>query len=266
MATVNSVYEFLDRIAPVEHKAEKDNVGLLVGRRERELSKILVSLDITDDAISEAADEGAGLIVSHHPVLFSLSSITDSDVTGRRLLKLIENGIAAICMHTNLDTAQGGVNDVLAALAGIQDPLPLSDNGKTPEGGFSCGRFGCLQNPVPMSEYLPKLVTALDTPAVRYHDSGRGVFRVAVAGGAGGSDFSCVLKQECDTFITADIKYDMFLEAKELGINLIDGGHFCTENVIIPPLADKLREAFPDVAVTVSKRHGRTTEFYINPS
>ena len=261
MANVRDIYEFLDRVAPIGLKAGKDNVGFLLGRGGSDVSKIIVSLDITNDVISEAIDERAGLIVSHHPLFFALNAITDSDSTGAKLLLLAENGIAAVCMHTNLDAAAGGVNDVLARTVGIENPQALAEDGKAAEDGFSCGRYGYLKSPAAICEYLILLKSVLNARGLRYHDAGRNVYKVAVVGGSGGGEFKNALEKECDTFISADIKYHLFLEAKELGVNLIDGDHFCTENVIIEPIAGKLRKAFPEINVMVSKTHEQTVRF-----
>ena len=119
MTTVNDVYEYLVSIAPVEMKMDFDNVGFLVGRGDSEASDILISLDITADVVSEALDTGAKLIVSHHPLFFSLKSVTDADPTGKKIVRMLSGGLSAICMHTNLDAALGGVNDALALAAGI---------------------------------------------------------------------------------------------------------------------------------------------------
>ena len=267
MITVNDIYEYLRSIAPVEMKMDFDNVGLLAGRAGSDAAKILVSLDITHDVISEALDAGAGLIVSHHPLFFSLKSVTDADVTGEKVLRLLSGGISAICMHTNLDAARGGVNDTLAAAAGItgegREAELLTEEGRLATGeAYSYGRVGCLKNPCALNEYLAILKTALKTNGLRYHDANRDVYKVAVVGGSGGSDLHHAIRHGCDTFVTADIKYDVFLEAKELGINLIDGDHFCTENLVTGVIASRIRSAFPTVDVTVSSRHTQTVNFY----
>ena len=268
MTTVNDVFKFIDTIAPVKMKMEFDNVGFLVGRGEAELKKILVSLDVTSDAIEEASDIGAGLIVSHHPMFFSLKSVTDADTTGKKIVQMLSRGIAAICMHTNLDAARGGVNDVLAAKIGISregEPAEMLvenegalDTGET----FSYGMIGRLAAPTPMQDFMAAVKKALGVGMLRYHDSGHDVSRVAIVGGSGGNYFDKAVARGCDTFLTADIKYDNFLEAKELGINLIDADHFCTENVVIAPLAEKLQAAFPEIDVRVSGKHGPTVKFY----
>jgi len=265
--TVNDVYKYLCSIAPVEAKMDFDNVGFLVGRSDSCVSRILVSLDITHEVISEALDIGAELIVSHHPLFFSLTSVTDTDTTGSKVVSLLSGGISAICMHTNLDAARGGTGDALASAAGIavENGLAelLTEDGKYPDGtAYSYGRIGCLMNPCPLSRYLETLKKALNTTGLRYYDAGRDVFRVAVVGGSGGNMLQDAVKQGCDTFLTADIKYDVFLDAKELGINLIDGDHFCTENLVTGTIVDKLRAAFPGTEVSASKRHGQTARFY----
>ena len=267
MAKVNDVYEFLKTIAPEEMAAETDNVGFLVGSGGADVSAILVSLDITDEVITEALDIGAELIVAHHPLFFSLESVTDTNITGKKVVRMLAGGVSAICMHTNLDAAHGGVNDALAVTVGIadknRDAEPLSENKRLTTGEVvSLGRVGYLKNPCSMREYLDTLKKALNTNGLRYYDSGRDVHRIAISAGSGGAEWDNAIKSGCDTFITADIKYHMFLAAKELGINIIDGGHFCTENLVVDVLAEKLGAAFPAAQIIVSMVHKQTVDFY----
>lgn len=267
MPNVNDVYEYLCSIAPVEMKMDFDNVGFLVGKAGAEAKKILVSLDITQDVISEALETGAKLIVSHHPLFFTLKSVTDTDTTGKKLISLLTGGISAICMHTNLDAARGGTNDALAEAAGIagggRETGLLAEDGRLATGeAYSYGRIGCLNSPCTLGEYLAMLKKELKTAGLRYHDAGLDVYKVAVVGGSGGSELHHAIKHGCDTLVTADIKYDVFLEAKELGINLIDADHFCTENLVAAVVAKKLSTAFPEAEVTVSGRHKQVVKFY----
>lgn len=260
------MYNFLDSIAPVVTKMDFDNIGLLVGRAGNSLSAIIVSLDITSAVISEAAETGAGLIVSHHPLFFSIKSVTDSDAIGSRVVQMLSHGISGICMHTNLDAAQGGVNDSLASALGLTStskPLELLVNdGVYQNKAYSYGRIGYLDDPLTLAEYLPSVKSAVNADILRYHDAGRSVQKIALVSGSGGDQFSHVVRQGCDTFITADVKYDVFLEAKELGINLIDADHFCTENVVVPPLAERLQAAFPEISVSVSTAHSKTVQIF----
>lgn len=262
MAKVKDVLRALEVFAPVELKMDFDNVGLLVGLSENTVDRIIVALDITDEVIDEAISDKAQLIVSHHPMFFSLKSITDTDRTGQKIAALISHGISAICMHTNLDAATGGVNDALAAAAGLTQTALLSeevfDAGGTP---YSYGRVGILKKPMKLGDYLKFIKERLGSNGLRYHDAGRAVFKIATVGGSGGGDLKHALAHGCDTFLTSDIKYDVFLEAKELGLNIIDGDHFCTENVVTPVLERKLKTLFPEVQTTRSKFHRQTAQF-----
>ncbi|MCD8088119.1 MAG: Nif3-like dinuclear metal center hexameric protein [Oscillospiraceae bacterium] len=255
MATVQEIFTALAQKAPVEGKLDFDNVGLLVGRGSREVHRVLTALDIVDEVIDEAVAMGADLIVSHHPLFFDLKAVTDATWTGSRALTLAENRIAAICMHTNLDAAEGGVNDALMAALGGYVTGQLDQ-------ASSIGRIGMLAGEMPFSQFLPQVKSALASNGLRYHDAGRPVKKLAVCGGSGGGEIALAYQAGCDTYVTADVKYDQFLEAKYLGINLIDADHFCTENVVVPVLTGWLKEAFPGLEVHIAQSHGQTAQFY----
>ncbi len=263
MPTVKDIYLFLEQIAPKSMKMDFDNVGFLAGFSERDVSRILIALDITDDVISEAIEKRAELIVSHHPLFFELKSVTDSDRTGRKVVRLLSSGVSAVCMHTNLDAAAGGVNDRLAEAVGLENIGLLSADGITPGGHeYGIGRTGELSSATTMNEFLPFLKKALNSNGLRYHDAGIPVRRVAVVGGSGGGELSRAISCKCDTFITADIKYDTFLAAREEGINLIDADHFCTENLVCGALKSWLTEKYENLHIEISSRHGQTARFF----
>ena len=254
MTTVGEIAALLREKAPVEKKMDFDNVGLLVGSAGHAVSRVLVALDITDEVIDEAVSVGAELIVSHHPLFFSLASVIDDTPEGARAYKLVRNDIAAICMHTNLDAAQGGVNDALMqALGGrVLDTLD-------PATGI--GRIGEIAAPMAFPDFLPFVKKTLSAFGLRYHDAGRSVKRLAVCGGSGGGDIPLAAAAGCDTYVTADVKYHQFQQAKDLGLNLIDADHFCTENVVTPVLRDWIAAAFPQLDVGVSQRLGQLVRF-----
>lgn len=236
-------------LAPLELQMSFDNSGFLFGRESNTVTKVLLALDVTSAVVDEAVDQGADLIVSHHPLIFSpLKAVTDE-----KLLKLAQHQIAVISMHTNLDIAQGGVNDVLMGVLGAESRGVLDE--------YGCGRVGVLPKAMTMEEFLAFCKEVLKTCGLRYYDSGRTVSKLAVMGGSGGDSLETAFRLGCDTYLTADIKYHQFLEAQELGINLIDGDHFCTENLIIPELAGKLKEAFPEIEFNVSQRHQQVIHF-----
>lgn len=254
MPTVGQIFARLQAKAPVETKMDFDNVGLLVGSPDWEVKKVLLSLDITAPVTEEAKELGAQLVVSHHPLFFSLKNIGSLDPQGVKAMNLLTGRVAAICMHTNLDAADGGVNDALAAKLGIQDAVPY-------EPDHVC-RVGTLPEPMALPEFLKKTRDALSCNGIRYVDGGKPVHKVALCGGSGGSMLEETALTGCDTYVTSDIKYDVFLRAKELGLNLIDAGHFNTENVVIPVLKRWISEAFPEVEVIISG-HGQTEQYYV---
>ena len=255
MTTVNDIFENLNELAPVSLKMDFDNVGLLVGSGNNTVKKCLISLDITNDVIEEAVNIGADLIVSHHPLVFDAQkTVLENDLVGGKIYKLIKNGISAICMHTNLDIAVCGVNDAL--MAALQCPV----SGELDEDG--CGRIGEYDAALSFDSFLIFCKERLNTKGLRYYYASKPVKKLAVMGGSGGGSLARVKELGCDTYVTADVKYNQFLDAKEMGINLIDADHFCTENVVIPVLEKRLTEAFPDTDFFVSSRHCQTVSFY----
>ncbi|MCD8065848.1 MAG: Nif3-like dinuclear metal center hexameric protein [Oscillospiraceae bacterium] len=262
MAKVKDILNFFDTKAPFYMKLDFDNIGLLAGFPEQEVTRCVAALDITDEVIDEAIAAGAQLIVSHHPLLFHpVKSVVEGEDKGRKLIKLIKHDISAICMHTNLDTADGGVNDMLMAAMGAQVDGLLTPHGAHPDGRpYGVSRCGHLPQSVEFDVFLQSLKSALGCSTLRYV-GGRPVRKVACCGGAGAGDMEAALAAGCDTYVTADLKYDHFLWAKEAGLNLIDADHFCTENVVVPVLVQWLHEGFPEVTVTISERHGQTIQF-----
>ena len=263
MANVSEIRDYMEEKVPTSLKLEFDNVGLLVGICGAEVSTVLCALDITDAVIEEALSIGAQLIVSHHPLLFDpLKHITDDDPKGRKVIRLIRSGISAICLHTNLDTVDGGVNDCLMAALGGKVTGLLDPHGTYPD-GRPCGisRLGELSAPVEFSEFLARTKQRLHSNGLRYVDGGRPVWKLACCGGAGGSDMWKAAEAGCDTYVTADIKYHQFQLAAELGLNLVDADHFYTENPVIPELARQLKAQFPNVEFYISKRHSSCIHF-----
>lgn len=258
MATVREIYQYLDGLAPFSLQVDFDNAGFLVGRGDRQVDKILVSLDITEEVVAEAAQLGCQLIVSHHPVIFfPAKSVTDATPDGRILLSLVEHNIAAICAHTNLDAVSGGVNDALARKLGLTNIEQLKQDGVDASGRpYGIGRVGNTAG-VPM--YAPAFAAfvkeALGANGVRFVDARRPVRRVAVGGGACADMLKDALALGCDTFVTADVKYNGFLDAKALGVNLIDAGHYPTEQVVVPVLAKWLADGFAKVEVLTTQTH-----------
>ena len=253
MITVRNIYDNLCELAPVETQMGFDNAGFLLGHIDAPVKKVILALDITEEVIDEAINLGAALIVSHHPLIFTpLKSLTDCG-SGKKALRMAENHIAAICMHTNLDIAQGGVNDVLIKLLGAEALEALDEE--------NCGRIGELKEKMSLESFLQMSKAALKCKGIRYFNAGRDVKRIAVMGGSGADDIETAFNKGCDTYLTADIKYHQFQLAQDLGMNLIDADHFYTENPIIYELQDRLSGAFPETEFIVSAKHKALIDF-----
>lgn len=262
MITVADILNYLNTIAPPAMKEDWDNVGLNCGRMDKEVRRILVALDPFEDVCREAKEIGADLLVTHHALLWKPGFITDVNAQGRSTLFLIENGIACINAHTNLDCAPGGVNDVLAAKLGLSDIAVISPTG-TDDLGQPWGLLRCGSVPEQsLDVFLARVKDSLGCPGLRYVSGGRQVSRVAVGGGSCAGEMMDAVRAGCDTFVTADVKYNQFWDAKALGLNLIDAGHFYTENPVCAYLVDKIRGAFPEISVNLSQNHADCMKFF----
>lgn len=249
MTTVRQVYEEMQRIAPLELAESWDNPGLLVDCGGT-VQKVLVTLDITPEVVEEAARKHCEVIVAHHPVIFSpLKKIGPQDVP----CQLVRAGISAICMHTNLDAAEGGVNEVLAGIFGMKNLETFADG---------CGRVGEIElNSVKGLAYQvqKELASRCNLPEngpavqIKLVDNGRMVKRLAVISGAGGSLFEEAIAVGADCLLTGEANHHHAIDAKRLGLSLIAAGHYATEFPVTAAVAEKLRAALPDLDVLVSE-------------
>lgn len=263
LTTVNDILCYIETIAPPYMQENWDNVGLLCGNRNDRVTKILVALDPFEHVCREAAQWGAELIVTHHPIIFqALKSVTEDTSVGCGIRTLIRNDISAINAHTNLDQAPGGVNDVLAQTLGLEN-VQVIDTCGVDEEGRAWGLLRCGEvNKQELPAFLADVKEKLCCEGLRYVDGGKSVHKVAVGGGACAGELRAAIKAGCDTFVTSDVKYNQFWDARDLGVNLIDAGHFHTENPVVAVLAEKIAAAFPDVEVKISEKHHDCMKFY----
>lgn len=246
MRTVKDFTEFFEAFAPAATAMDFDNVGLLAGGSDAAVNKVLVSLDITAEVVREAAAEGCELIISHHPVIFNPLKRLETDSAAWLLAR---HGIAAVCMHTNLDLSESfGVNTCLAAALGVRS-LRKSAQGE-------CLFVGELEQETDILSFAQSAKKALGCDGLRYTDLKPRVKTIGVASGAGGSEIFAAAQEGCDVLVTGEIKHHEINAANELGVDIIDVGHFKSENVVILPLKKRLEEAFPEITFTKSKTYG----------
>lgn len=261
MATVKDILNCVQGIAPTYMKESWDKVGLNCGRLSAPVTKVLIALDPFADVCKEAKEMGAELLVTHHALIWQPGFVTDETQWGRNTLYLIENGIAHINAHTNLDCAPGGVNDTLAETLGLTDISVISPAGTDEEGrDYGLLRMGQVTEQS-LDAFLATVKEKLGCQGLRYVNCGKPVCKVAVGGGACAGYIPQAVAAGCDTFVTADVRYNQFWDAQDMGINLIDAGHFHTENPVCQVLHDAISAAFPEITVIISKNHRDTMNF-----
>lgn len=241
MTTVQDIVRFLDSVAPFDTQEAWDNSGFLIGSAAQEVTAAALALDITNETVRQAKAAGAQLLISHHPVIFRpLKAVKANDP----VYELIAAGLSAVCAHTNLDAAQGGVNDCLAQLLGLTEvePLPVPSS-------ESLLRRGKLPKEITARDFGALVSEKLGSPAAIV-DGGKPIRTVAVCGGAGG-DFIGEVAGLADAFVTGEAKHHELLLAQQLGLTVVAAGHFETENPVIAPLAQRLSAQFPNVVFQV---------------
>ena len=228
------VYNYIDSFAPFSSQEKWDNSGHILGSLFNEVTRAVVCLDVNNEVVEYAAEIGANLIISHHPVIFTpVKSITGESV----ILKAVMKGIAVISAHTSLDKAQGGVNDALC------EALQLSYN-KLYDDGKPTFLNICYPDEAFTAAELSSLLKERLSCAVSYCDSGLPITKIGLCAGAGSDFLDDALKLGCNAFITGEAKYHEFLDAKEKGISLFAVGHFESEIPVIKKLTEKLNHEF----------------------
>ena len=241
MVTVNDVTQMMFRWAPPELAMDWDNVGLLVGRGDREVHRVLVALDVSPDVAAEAAETGTDLIVSHHPVMNirwhaqQMQTLREDTRLGGLLTELVKRDISAMCMHTNLDAAPGGVNDVLADLLRIENRRDFADN---------CGRIGTLNVPTTAQQLAETCSRMLHTHC-KFVEADHPVEKLAEVSGAGGSYLQQAIDEGADCLVTGEAAHHIAILAKQKGVGLVVAGHWGTEHPVVFALADALTERLP---------------------
>jgi dinuclear metal center YbgI/SA1388 family protein len=242
MIKCGDVMDYIEQLAPAELAEEWDNTGLLLGGTQHGVSRIMVCLDVTYEALAAAVSQNVDLIVTHHPVIFKgIKRISEDDAKGKQLYTAVSNGICVISAHTNLDHADCGVNARLAETLGLENTVLL---GKGP------GRMGSLKERMSFDDFVAHVKQRLDVPFVRTVGSAvSGISKVAVFSGSFDNDLEALQASDADAVVTGDLKYHTALDAREAGLCLIDAGHFGTERVILPYLAAALAKRFPETEV-----------------
>lgn len=239
--TVKEFYGCLCERIPPALSAAWDNDGLMVcPDATRPVRRVLCTLDVTDEAVAYAERGGFDLILSHHPLIFKpLGALNEDSHVARKAIRLIKAGISVISLHTRADAVSGGVNDRLCDLFALFDVTTLD----TDEEGIA--RIGTLEEPMPFADFAMSVQRLLGAPAVLSSDAERPVYRVAVCGGDGRGLVRAAIEAGADTYVSGRIGYHEMTDAAEMGINMIEAGHYYTETHITAFFADLVHELLP---------------------
>lgn len=246
---LNEIIKVLEKRFPISNKEEWDNVGLMVGRRKREVKKIQLSLDVTTASLENAIKNNVDLIISHHPMIFSgVKKVNSDTILGEKILTAIENNIAIYSLHTNLDSTEGGLNDYVGEKLNLKNGKIIDEVNNE---NFGIGRIYSLENKITFEEFVEKIKSIFLTNnlrVVKNQDEELYIKKIAIVNGSGSSYWRKAKKMGADLLITGDIKYHEALDSLEEGFCMIDIGHYETEH-FFGDLIRKELEIFNDVEI-----------------
>jgi len=242
---VKTIEKIMEKYAPTILKEDYDNVGLMVGDSDATVTKILIALDCTMDIISEAVDSGCNFILTHHPLLFiKPKTITRDSLVGRKIMELILNGINVYASHTNLDSASGGLNDIVTEILGFNKYKiiqPSKNSNYSWDTGI--GRLVSLDEPIKLGQLCEDVKGTFNAGHIRYVGEDDALIKtIAIINGSGEDFFNESVRLGADCIITGDTKYHGVQDLKEQGIALIDAGHFATEWTPLKIFGEKLKK------------------------
>jgi dinuclear metal center YbgI/SA1388 family protein len=246
-ACVADIVDAMEYLAPPCLAEEWDNCGLQVGSRQWAVRRIWIALDPLTSVVQAAATEKIDMVITHHPLLFQPLRTIDADTpVGRIIETALSTRMALYAAHTNLDSAFQGVNDVLAQAIGLRDLRPMIPaecathiKNDQPEG---LGRVGRLGTPVSLANLAEQIKTRLKLPVAKVAgDLDRIVEYVAVCSGSGGSLLEAFLDTSAQVYVSGDLRYHDARSVEDANRGLIDIGHFCSEHIVLDPLAERLR-------------------------
>lgn len=250
---LTKIIESLECRYPKDYALEWDNVGLLAGRADKEITRIYVALDATDAVIDDAKKKGADLLVTHHPLIFApMKQITSSHFIGNRLIRLIQNDISYYVMHTNYDVLR--MSELSAITLGLKDADVLKvtlENGADEKVGI--GKIANLESAVSLAAYCEHVKASFQLDTVKVFESNRKkIQRVAVSPGSGSSVIEDAIHKNADVLVTGDIDHHTGIDAAARGLHIIDAGHYGIEHIFIKDAAECLSVNYPELAVTTA--------------
>ena len=260
---VKDIVKEMERIAPPCLKEDYDNVGLMVGNSEKEVKKVLLALDCTKEVIEEAKSIKTEMIITHHPLIFRKPSrIVYEDLQGFKIIELIKNDISLYSSHTNLDSVKGGINDSIVNILGFEKGKIIDPSKIKGYEDSGIGRIVTLKEAIDIEDLIKQVKTALSIKDLRVVLAGKSVKKIAIINGSGQDYFNDAAKMGVDCIITGDTTYHFASDYKEMGINILDPGHFSTEWIIFLEVMKKIEDKFKNIEFIHSKESKDPYSFF----
>lgn len=261
MIKVNNIIKEMELLAPTYLKEDFDNVGLMVGDKNKEVKKVLLALDCTLKVIEEAKKENVELIITHHPLIFKRpSSITTDTLQGKKIIELIKNDISLYSSHTNLDSVENGLNDTIVSILGFDNFKILEKNKRDDKAGL--GRIVSLNESIQLEDLISKIKKSLNINNLRVVKGKDKVNKIAIINGSGQDFIGKAVALGADCIITGDTTYHFASDYKEMKISILDVGHFASEQIIFFNVMENLKEKFKDVEFITSTVEEDPFSFY----
>ena len=261
MIKVNNIINEMELLAPTYLKEDFDNVGLMVGDKNKEVKKVLLALDCTLKVIEEAKKENVELIITHHPIIFKRpSSITTDTLQGKKIIELIKNDISLYSSHTNLDSVENGLNDTIVSILGFDNSKILEKNKRDDKAGL--GRIVSLNESIQLEDLISKIKKSLNINNLRVVKGKDKVNKIAIINGSGQDFIGKAVALGADCIITGDTTYHFASDYKEMEISILDVGHFASEQITFFNVMENLKEKFKDVEFITSTVEEDPFSFY----
>ena len=262
MSKVIDISKRIEKMAPVFLKEDYDNVGIMVGDPQQEVKKVLLALDCTNEVLAEAVENNCDMIIAHHPLLFRRpKSIVKGDLLGDKVIKLIKEDITLYACHTNLDSARNGINETIVKMIGFESDEIIEPHDKNDNKDCGIGRIIRLNKSITLNDVIQKVKNNLNIKELRVAKGRDEIKTIAVINGSGQDFFDAAKRLGADCIITGDTTYHFVSDYKEMGINIIDAGHFGTEFTVFIKTLEFLKEEFTDVEFINSTKSKDPYEF-----
>lgn len=255
MKKVKDIIKVMEEFAPKILKEDFDNVGLMVGDKEKDVRKILLALDCTLDVIEEAKEKKVDLIITHHPLIFRKpNSITTDTLIGKKIIELIKNDISLYSSHTNLDSAEKGLNETIVNILGYDSKELLEVNKRARNNNEGLGRIIRLEDYIQLEDLIKDIKEKLNIKSLKIVKGCEKVKNIAVINGSGSDFFERAYQKGADCIITGDTTYHYASDYKEMGISIIDTGHFSSEWIVFLEVVNRLKDKLQDLEILISTK------------